>query len=356
MTFWPVRWIVTDWRLKLLALVLAVGLLAGVAFSENPPTLDTVSVHVDYHNIPDGLVVIDPPTTVDVPVAGFRSDVARYRASSAGVVIDLSNAHAGRQTYTAVPRTDLPGLQFRQSSIQIRLDIETSAARLLDIEVRTRSRSPGIAVVPEKTYAICGNANDHCQVWVRGPQSLVEDLRAFAMYDVPITAAATGSSPDQPVRFEAHGVPIDLSNGPRTLPSISWTPKVVTVVVTTQGGSQTKTVPVNTRTQGAQACGYQIAGVDVQPNVVTVSGPVDAVSRVNSVNMDPIVLTGMNASQRLIKGVAPGVAGVLVEPSQVVVNVNVAQSFTCAAPPPTPAAGVAPATPSSTPTPSPSAT
>ena len=350
----PVGWIVTNWRLKLLSLVLAVGLLSGVAFSENPPTFDTVSVRVDYRNLPQGLVVTNPTTSVDVPVAGFRGDVLRYKQSSAGVTIDLSHAQAGpRQIYMARPRLDLPGLTFRQTTIPISLNIEPVATRELDIDVRIQKRAPGIAVIPERTYATCGNANDHCRVSVTGPASVVANLTAYADYDVPITTAATGSSPNQPIKFEEKGVAIDLNRSPRTIPPISWTPEVVTVLVTTQGGTQTKTVPVSVKVQGVQACGYQITSVDVLPNLVTVNGPVDAVSRINGVSIDPINISGLTASQRLVRGVVTG-AGVVADPSQVTVSMNVSQVFSCAAP--TPAGGVVPvpsATPTPTPTPSP---
>jgi YbbR domain-containing protein len=345
----PVGWIITNWRLKLLSLVLAVGLLGGVAFSENPPTFDTVSVRVDYRNLPPGLVVTNPTSSVGVPVAGLRGDVQRYKQSSAGVTIDLGHARAGpNQIYMARPRLDLPGLSFRQSSIPISLNIEPTAERQLDIEVRTANRAPGIAVVPERTYATCGNARDHCQVSVTGPASVVANLKAYADYDVPITTAATGSSPNQPIKFEEKGVPIDLNKSPRTIPPISWTPEMVTVLVTTQGGNQTKTVPISVKVQGTQACGYQIASVDVVPNLVTVSGPVDAVSRITSVTMDPIVISGLNASERLVRTVITGSAAVSADPQQVAVNVNVAQVFSCSAP--TPAGGVLPV-PSATPTP-----
>jgi YbbR domain-containing protein len=351
----PLGWIVTNWRLKLLALVLAIGLLSGVAFSENPPTFDTVSVRVEYRNLPQDLVITNPTTGVEVPVAGFRNDVQRYKQSSAGVTIDLRDARAGaNQTYVARPRLDLPGLTFRTASIPISLNIEPIETQKLDIEVRTKNRAPGIAVVPDKTYATCGNANDRCQVAVMGPASVVDNLKAFVDYDVPINTAVTGSSPNQPVKFEVRGEPFDLSKGPRTIPQISWAPEVVTVLVTTQGGSQTKTVPVSVRALGTQACGYQIASVDVQPSMVTVNGPVDAVSRVSSVSMDPIVLSGLTSSQHLVKSVSSGSSSVSVDPQQVFVSVNVSQSFTCTAP--TPAAGVLPAGPAPTPTPSPSPT
>ena len=52
-------WIVTNWRLKLLSLVLTVGLLGGVAFSENPLEFATVPVKV---------LVVDP-TWKTVPLS-----------------------------------------------------------------------------------------------------------------------------------------------------------------------------------------------------------------------------------------------------------------------------------------------
>ena len=354
----PVGWVVRNWRLKLLALVLAVGLLGAVAFSENPPTFDTVAVRVEYRNPPPYLVLVNPPLTVNVDVAGLRDDVARYKQGAAGVSIDLSRAQPGaNQMFVATPKTDVPGVTFRQPTIPIRLSVEPLVVRSMEIEVRTPNKSPGIAVVPNKTYATCGNANDHCQVAVTGPGSIVSNLKAFVKYDVTITAAASGSSPNQPIQFELDGKTLDLGRSPRTIPPSKWTPEVVTVLVTTQGGSQTKVVPVSIRVQGTQACGYQISGIEVQPNQVTVTGPVDAVSRITNVTMDPVNIANLTSGQRVFRSVVTGAGSVTSDPAQVVVTVGVNQAFSCTAP--TPAAGVQPApstpapTPSVTPTPTP---
>jgi YbbR domain-containing protein len=333
----PVSWIVTNWRLKLLSLVLAVGLLGGVAFSENPPTFDTVTVRVEYHNLPPGLVVVNRPTSVDVPVAGFRDDVQRYRQTSAGVAIDLSGARPGvNQVYLARPREDVSGLTFRQSAIPVSLTIEPLMTRQLEIEVRTPNRAPGIVTDTDKTYATCGNANDRCQVSVTGPASVVNNLQAYVDYDVQITSAATGSSPNQPIRFDENGHPVDLSKTPQTDPPILWTPDAVTVLVTTEGGTQSKTVPLSVPVLGSQPCGYQITGVDVQPDQVTVSGPVDAVSRITAASVSPIVLSGLTATERVQRTVLTGFASVSADPPQVSVGVGVSQAFSCAAPTPTP--------------------
>jgi len=351
----PVRWIVANWRLKLLSIVLAVGLLGGVAFSENPPVFGSVAVKVNYIlPQPTDIVVVNPTTIVQVPVAGFRSDVVRYQQTTAGVTVDLTRAQPARnQVYLARPRTDIQGLTFRQSAIPIVLDIEPLATRQLDVEVRTTNKAPGIAIVQEHTYATCGNANDPCQVSVAGPASVLSTLQAYVDYDVPITTASSGSSPNQQVKFELSGHPIDLGKTPQTIPQIQWTPDSVTVQVTTQGGSQTKSVPLGIRVQGSQPCGYQITGVDVQPSQVTISGPADAVGRISLVTLDPIPLGGLTVGEKFTRNVSPG-TGVTSDPQQVTVIVSGFQAFACAAP--TPVAGVQQAAPTPTPSATPTRT
>jgi YbbR domain-containing protein len=351
----PLRWVVANWRLKLLSLLLAVGLLGGVAFSENPPVFGSVPVKVNYSlPLPTNVVVVNPTTVVQVPVAGFRNDVARYEQTTAGVTVDLSRAQPGRnQVYLARPRTDIQGLTFRQSAIAITLDIEPLKSVQLDVEVRTPNKVPGISVVPNQTYATCGNANDRCQVLVTGPASVLDNLRAYVAYDVPITTTSTASSPNQPVMFELNSHTIDLNKSPQTIPQIQWSPENVNVQVTTQGGTQTKMVPVSVRVQGTQPCGYQISGVDVTPTQVTINGPADAVARITSVPLDPIPLGGLTINEKFPRSVVPG-PGVSADPSQVVVAVSGYQAFTCAAP--TPAAGVIQQAPSPTPSPTPTPT
>jgi YbbR domain-containing protein len=299
---------------------------------------DTVAVRVEYANLPDSLVVVNPTNTVSVPLAGFRDEVQRYKQTAAGVIIDLSRATPGKdQTYAATPRLDLPGLTFPQGTIPISLTIEPRTTRQLDIEVRTKNTAAGIATIADRTYATCGNANDHCVVSVTGPASVVNGLRAYVDYDVPINAASTGSSPNQPIKFESNGHAIDLDHSP-TLPHFLWTPAAVTVLVTTEGGSQSKTVPVLERLTGTQACGFQITSVDVQPTQVTVSGPVDAVSKVTGVGMDPVSIAGLTTGERVARPVLTGSSAVTADPQQVTVVVGVVQVISCAAPVPAPAA------------------
>src|SRR5262252_8129339 len=211
MSGFPLNWITTNWRLKLLSLLLSLGLVGAVAFAGNPPVFDTASVHVQYLNPPPDLVLMNPPTSIDVPVAGLRDAVTKYKATAAGVSVDLSNAKPGpNQAFAVTPKIEVPGVTARTSVSSIRLTIEPLANRLLDITVRTKP-APGVSVISEKTYATCGNANDHCQVSVSAASSIVNSLDAYVDYDVPLTSANPVITPNEPIKFEWNGRPIDLN-------------------------------------------------------------------------------------------------------------------------------------------------
>lgn len=339
-------WIVAHWRLKLLSLLLTIGLLGAVAFSENPPVVSTVSVRVSYINQPASLVLIGPPKTVDVRVIGLRDAVDRYRQSAAGVTIDLQHARAGpNQPYVALPRVDTPGVTASDTAVPIRLTIEEMRSVTLDIEVRTPKKSPGIDVIPERTFATCGNANDRCHVNVIGPSGFVDGLRAYVRYDVSIDSANTQTSPNEPIFFEKNGKDTPPPND--TIPLPTWNPTSVTVQVASQGGNQSKMVALTVRPVGSQACGYSLTGMDILPSAfVTITGPADAVARIgNSITLDPVPISGLTSAQSFTRTVSTGSDQVTAAPATVRVNVGVIQTFTCSAPTPTP-----------TPRPSPSAT
>src|SRR5215510_866209 len=331
----PVSWIVNNWRLKLLSLVLAVGLVGAVAFSQNPPVFDTVAVRVQFANPPQDLVVMDYPTKIDVPVAGLRDAVTRYKNTPAGVTIDLSNAKPGpKQVFAVTPKIDVPGVTVRSPVDPIRLTLEPQDTRQMDIEVRTPRASPGIEVIPEKTYATCGNSSDRCQVTVTAARSVVDSLKAYVDYDVTLTTASAVVSPNEPIKFEANGHPIaDLSNDVKSLPRATYTPSNVTVQVGTRGGTLTRTVGVAVRTTGTQACGYAITGSDVQPTpFVMITGPVDQVSKLTTLSIEPVDISGLTGTTIVNRKVQTPSPQVSADPPMVRVTVAISQAFNCAAP------------------------
>src|SRR5262249_56451416 len=103
-----------------------VAALVGLArFSEHAPGCGTAAVRVEFANVPPDLVVLDPPTPIDVPVAGLRDAVTKYKNTPAGVTINLANAKPGpNQVFAVTPKIGVPGVTVRSRVGPIRLTLE----------------------------------------------------------------------------------------------------------------------------------------------------------------------------------------------------------------------------------------
>jgi YbbR domain-containing protein len=349
-------WPVGSWRLKILAVVLSVALLAAVAFSENPPVAKHVSIGVSYQNIPNGLVLVDPPSSVSVNVSGLSDAVRQFGETQVGAVVDLGNARAGNgQTYYAVVAPPTVTVNVESSRIPVRLNVEQVASKQLDVQVRVTNvdSQQGITVVPEGTYATCGDDSLPCKITVVGPKDLLNGLSAYVKYDVKVTGVGVERAPSLPVEFERNGQPFALKSV-RTLPDIvSISQPVVTARIETQGGQLTKTVAVSVQATGQPACGYRLDGVTISPDAfVTISGPNAAMEQINAIALAPVDIAGATASESFDRTLTPSVRGVrVVSPTSgsVRVTVLVSQAFSCAAPTPN-------ANPSPAPTPARQAT
>jgi YbbR domain-containing protein len=334
-------WLVGSWRLKLLALALALVLLAAVSFWENPPEVSSVPVGLSYQNLPSELVLIDPPTRANVTVAGLADAVKQFSRTSVGAVVDLSHAHIGAdQVFSAVVTADASNVSLQTATVPVRLTIERMASRQLDVGVRALhvESTKGITIVGENTYATCGNYAERCKVVVTGPENTLRNLKAYVEYDAKISTAGTEWVPALPVKFERNGRPIDLA-GLHTQPQkVAFAPTVVTARVQTQGGTLTKQVPVAIQFAGQPACGYRFDGLAISPSpLATISGPTDAVSRVNAIYLDPVSIGGATSNQTFARTlVAPSPAIRLVEPPSytVQITVSISRASSCSTPKP----------------------
>jgi YbbR domain-containing protein len=351
-------WLVGNWRLKLLAVALAVGLLTAVAFSENPPQVTHISTGVSYNNVPPGLVLVNPQTTVQITVAGLANAVRQFqRTSSVGAVVDMTNAHAGSgQTYNAKVTTTTSNVSVSPETVPVTLDIERIVSEQLPVTVMVPNvqRQIGIAVVPDGTYATCGSDQQACKVTVTGPEKVLSGLKAYVSFDLGINGAGIERAPALPVKFQKDGKPFDLKGIPTNPEIVTVAPDAVTARVQTEGGAMTKTVAIVVKASGQPACGYRVDGLTISPNAFAdITGAIGAVNKINALYLDAVNIAGATSTQTFTRDLGAGVSGVsVVSPSsgQVTVTVSVSQAFSCSATAPN-----AP-TPSPTPRPSPSTT
>ena len=88
------KWIAEDWRLKLLALGLAILMLGAVAFAQNPPTRKTLQRQISYKPAAN-LILINPPPSVSVTVTGLSDAIANVTADNLTATVDPLHASPG---------------------------------------------------------------------------------------------------------------------------------------------------------------------------------------------------------------------------------------------------------------------
>lgn len=346
------RWLVSNWRLKLLALVLTMGLLGAVAFSENPVTAVGVPATVDYDRQPNNLVVINPALKTTINVVGLTSQTSALRDPSLPNGIHVHVNLAGLQvptgvrqvTLNATPKTLPAGVSWTGDPILVTVNIDKLDSRDFVMDsvsaqaIRTPKVAPGFKVLPDKTYGTCGNQSQPCSVHVIAPESLFGPpdkprLRAYAQVDDQISGNET--SPTQPVRFELDGKPFDLKTF-SSIPSISVEPAVVTVVVNVLQSQVTRQVALNVNVTGQPACGYAVSSISFSPTAfVSVTGAADKIATIDHIDLPRTMdVSGATGDVRLQQNVPTD--NFTSNPSAVTVTVSIQKKADCTAPTPTP--------------------
>lgn len=338
-----VTWLISNWRLKLLALALTLGLLAAVAFSENPLTVRTVQAVLDYDNLPAGLAVANPQSRVSVSVYGLSSTVNQAADNTTPNIhfhIDLAKAKPGStQIFNATPKSLPPNVSWTGDPVQVTLTLDAfDTVTLSPIELRTPHVDTGIKVLADKSSVTCGNSSEPCKgVTVQGPSRLLQGLKAYVQIDT--TISTDSKIPTQPIRFEHDGVPIDLAKQ-NYLPSIGWTPSVVDVNIATQASQGTRQVSLKVNVTGRPACGYRPSSLDITGNgQVQLTGPLDVIAKVpGTITLPQSVDISGATSAVSLKETVPTDPGVSANPSSVTVTVGIDKAVDCTAPtpPPTP--------------------
>lgn len=338
------RWgLITDhWRLKSLALVLAVLLFGAVAFAQNPITVRTIAaVSINgYSNESPDLVLVNFPRTVDVQIVGLASAVNPVKQDDIRAVMDLSNVKApadGAPTQRVKVNVNVEvaaqGVSLQQSVIPVYITVDRISQRTLPLNVIT-DPAPGVTI--DKTIVL-----DHAtqapvsNVTLTGAANTINGLTAF----VDVGSIEGGLfSPAAPIKYRdagGHAVPWP----PATIPAGTSDVGSVDITITAHQNLQQKTVPILTPLTGSPACGYEVSGISVSPNqTVSLTGTPGDLAKLSSITLSAIDVSGSTSTvtSRQQVPLPPDLTSLQVTPTSVTVNITVKQSFTCAAASPTP--------------------
>ena len=280
--------VTAEWRLKLLAIGLAVLMLAAVAFSQNPPTSGSVTVSVIYDTGQNNVVLINPPDKITVTYSGLSAVVKNVNAGNTVANVDATHARPGQAVRLPVSVSSISGVTVQQPP-PILVQIDAKLGKDVQIQVNTRAAA-GWSVNPAKTYAECKPKPDPCTVHFDGPASW--ETTMAALVSVPGQVSYTSSDiPNLPVQLQnANGV-IDLTC--KTRPCASLDVTAVTVHVEASQGSTVSSVPLlESPWSHGPANGYRVTAETITPNTVVITGDPVALGRVRNITLPPVDLTG----------------------------------------------------------------
>lgn len=285
--------ITEDWRLKLLALGLAVLMLGAVAFAQNPVTQKVLrDVGIAYTVNPD-IVVIDAPTRTNVTVTGLADALTNFNSRNVAASFDLSKALPGPNTHVNLTvRSLITTVKVQDPVVPYVLNIDTLKAVSLAVDVRLTARPvPGWAWT--KKEAQCPNAP--CKVVFTGPASWETNLLAYADFTRDVNQDLW-IFPAIPVVLYQNTQPLDLTKN--TVPAISIDPSTVQVRVDAKPGTSSRQVVlIDAPPIRGPAPGYRITDVKVDPVTVVISGPPDTLTGIAVITLPAVDLGGATSSR-----------------------------------------------------------
>jgi YbbR domain-containing protein len=172
---WLRKLLLQDWRLKLLALAIAVALWLGVTGQNKPVTLRVTGVQLNFLQ-PNGMEISnDPPGTVDVILTGSKDKLDRIGPRDLIANVDLSDQRAGERiiklTLDRVKvelQEDVKIQGFHPASIPIRLEPVVEVP--VDVEVKFEGKLP-------EGFEVTGVNVNPAKVRLRGPADRINALR-----------------------------------------------------------------------------------------------------------------------------------------------------------------------------------
>lgn len=279
-----------NWRLKLLALGLAVLMLAAVAFSQNPPTSGTATVGLTYANIPSNLILVNPPSTVTVTYTAVADVIKNVNANNLLATVDVSKAKPGTNSLNVVAKSTI-GNEVSASAAPINVTIDTYAQNVpLQVQVNARA-APGWSI----TKQISECPGSPCVVHFSGPTSWTKNLTAFVSYPGQVGLGSI-DSPNQPIVLQNVNGRLDLTTC-KTDPCAALDNTLASIHIEAVPGSNSSTITLlDAPPSHGPAAGYRITEIDITPNTVVVTGDPAALGRLRNITLPPVDLTGRTST------------------------------------------------------------
>lgn len=287
-------WITDDWRLKLLAVGLAVLMLGAVAYSQNPQTSKTLTVPLNYRLPPNpGIIITNGPSTVNVTIKGTADVIQPVQASNITAFADATHASPGQGVKLNVTASATQTTVSVQPLLPVVVDIDQLKTVEVPVEVITHP-SPGWTVT--KAVASCPPNPTPCKVHFSGPAAWENGIRAVVNYGPPVNFTSTDSQ-NWPVTLQNSGGVINLASP--TFPSLGLDVATVGLHIEASQGLTSTTVPlVASAPANPPPPQYEVVGITVSPVTVVLSGDPVTLSHIERIVLPAVDLSGATSTVR----------------------------------------------------------
>ena len=281
------RFIVEDWRLKLLGLGLAILMLGGLAFAQIQPTTGSIDVSLNYVVASNDIILIDPPTKINVTYTGLPDAIAKVNPNTITADVNTQDAKPGANVALTVVAKALVHDVTVQQPQPIAVNIDERQQIQLPVQVIARAAT-GWQIDPTKTVATCPGFKygDPCQVQFDGPVAWEVGLKAVTSVS---NVAGQTNLLNQTVQLVT-GPGIDVNQ--RTVPG--WSVDVTACNVhieSIQGATSTTVALVIGPPSNGPPPGYRITAVTVTPATVIISGDPAVLARIQNILLSSVDLS-----------------------------------------------------------------
>lgn len=280
---------------KLLSLIIAIGLWFMVINTENPVETRSYTAAIQLQNeealTERGYVVVNDEelssTRVTVRLRGQRLALDALSQSSTRVqaVVDLRDviySYSGEPVSVPVdiviPSVVNSSFEILSKSVQtVSVDIQPYVNKDFDVKAVVNTTDE---TAKELANAVASPGS----VTVYGARSIVESVAEVRAYVSPETVEDGMVMTAVPVAYNADGIAVD---------DVTFGTEELSVMITLD---EVKSVRVNLSLTGEVADGYEITDYYTTPETMEVAGDAAELSRLTSINLPDIDVTGLEAN------------------------------------------------------------
>jgi len=306
-----------NWPYKLLAIAIAIVLRVYVGNATNPQTTKQLTVPINITNVPPGLVPTQSTPDVTISFSGPPDLIGTLSASDIQASVNLDRAHEGDNT--ALPIT--VGLtSILRDQVQKDSMAPTGAEVYLDskghIIMSVHADFSGTAPVG---YQYQLPTVEPATASVDGPESMLKSISRLVVFADPYSDSLA-----TPTTIDDIGQIVALDNRSAQIDGVTITPAQAHVIIPIRKVGALKSLVISPQIVGSPRYPLRVSEVDVNPEMVVVSGPAPLLSQTSIALTLPVDLSKeTDTFTQMVKLDLPaGLTAIQNQPVQVTVHMT----------------------------------